>query len=183
MNAFATAQSFAHAANDHIEAVQSLADILFGASERLFALNIETARTLFASTAQDAGATDLQALYLSRMGRSTDAYEQMAAYVRNLSALSVQTQSELTAFGTERSAEFSRAFCEYCDKIAQGAPQGSDAFTEAFTTVLNQTAAAYESFLKTTRDVAATNFAAAGTALQTIKPEATVAPKAARKSA
>jgi len=169
MNAFASVQKLAKAANSNVEAFQSLADIVFGASERLIALNLDAARNLCAyasATAVPVFEGDLHEQLASRMGVQSKSLEQAAEYFRSVNDLTIQTQGDIAAFGTQQLGEMSRGFSEFLDNVAKSAPAGSSDFVAAMKTAMSNANAAYESFVKTTRDVAETNLAAANSALQ-----------------
>lgn len=187
MTAFASVQKLAKAANSNVEAFQSLAEIAFGASERLVALNLDAARNLCAyaaATAVPVFEGDLNEQFASRMGVQGKSLEQIAEYFRSVNDLAIQTQGDVAAFGTQQLTEMSRNFSEFLDSIAKSAPAGSSDFVAAMKTAMSNANAAYESFVKTTRDVAETNLAAANSALQPmLAASAAATTKASKKAA
>ena len=169
MTTFVSAQRLAKAANGNIEAFQSLTDIVFSASEQLLALNLDAARKLCAYASANAVPVlegDLNEQISSRMSANGKSMEQAGEYFRNVNDLFIRTQSDIAAFGTQQLEVVSRGFNELLDNVAKSAPAGTSDFVAAMKIAMSNASTAYESFVKTTRDVAETNLAAAGSALQ-----------------
>lgn len=157
MNASVSAQNLAKTANGNIEAFQSLADIVFSASERLIALNLDAARNACAYISANAAPVlegDLREQIASRMGVHGKSLEQAAEYFRSVNDLFVQTQGDIAAFGTQQLDQTSQGFGEFLDNVAKSAPAGGSDFVAAMKTAISNVSAAYESVIKTTRDVA-----------------------------
>lgn len=186
MNAYVSAQNLASTTQKNIQAFQSLAELMLGATEQVLALNLDAARKVcngLAATAEPLVSNDPQALLNARVNAQALAVEQGAAYVRNLTELSLRVQNELASFGTERIGDASRAFCELCDKFAHAGPQGSDDFLAAMKQVVTQSSAAYESFVRTSHEAAASTFAAASGSFPAVAANSAPSAKAGRKSA
>lgn len=186
MNAFASVQKLAKAANSNVEAFQSLAEIAFGASERLIALNLDAARNLCAYAAATAVPVlegDLHEQFASRMSVHGKSMEQAAEYFRSVNDLAIQTQGDIAAFGTQQLTDMSRSVSDFLDNVAKSAPAGSSDFVAAMKTAMSNANAAYESFVKTTRDVTETNLAAANSALQPMLAASATTTKASKKAA
>lgn len=185
MNNMVNTQKLAKAANGNIEAFQSLADTILNATERLLALNIDAARNACAFVSVAAAPVaegDLREQFSSRLAAQNKSLEQAADYFRNVNELFIQTQGEITAFGTRQFDEASRSLGEFVEHFAHTAPAGTNDFVNAVKTAMSNASAAYESFVKTSRDVAETNLAAASNALQpmlTTPPSSTKSRKAA----
>lgn len=169
MNTFASAHKLAKAANGNIEAFQSFADIVFSATERLMALNIDAARSACACLSANAAPVvegELREQFASRMNAQGKSLEQAAEYVRNVNELFIQTQVDIAAFGTRQFDEAASGLGEFMENFAHNAPAGTNDFVNAVKTAMTNASAAYENFVKTSRDVAETNLAAASNALQ-----------------
>ncbi|MCC4114623.1 phasin family protein [Aromatoleum toluclasticum] len=169
MNNLVSAQKLAKAANGNIEAFQSLADTILNATERLLALNIDAARSACARVSVSAAPLvegDMREQFASRLAAQNQSLEQAADYFRNVNELFFQTQSEIAAFGTRQFDEAARGLGEFVENFAHTAPTGTNDFVNAVKTAMSNASAAYESFVKTSRDVAETNLAAASNALQ-----------------
>lgn len=186
MNAFVPVQALANSASGNLQAIQSFADILLNATEQALAINIDTARKLstsFTAVAEPLAMDNLQGEVTARINAQTLAIEQTAAYVRNLSELSLRVQNDLASFGTERIAAATQGFCELCDKLSHAAPQGGTDFIDAMKQVVTQSSAAYETLVRTSREAAESTFAAASKAYPAIAANSTPAAKSSRKSA
>lgn len=186
MNAFVPVQALASSASGNLQAIQSFADILLSATEQALAINIDTARKLcnsFTAAAEPLTIDNLQGEISARINAQAHTLEQTAAYVRNLSELSLRVHSDLASFGTARIAEASQGFCELCDKLSHAAPQGGTDFIDAMKQVVTQSSAAYETLVRTSREAAESTFAAASKAYPAIAANSTPAAKANRKSA
>lgn len=187
MNAFVSAQNLAKSANVNIEAFQSLADIVFGASERLVALNLDAARqfcTYASASATPVFEGDMREQFATRMGLHGKSLEQTAEYFRAINDLFIQTQGDIATFGTRQLDDISRAFGEFLENFAASVPAGNPDFVAAVKTAMSNATAAYESFVQTTREVAETNLAAASNALQPVLTASTgTTAKASKKVA
>lgn len=186
MNAFAPAQTLTSATQGNIQAFQSLAEIVLGATEQALAINLDAARKLctgLAAAAEPLAINDVQGQLTERINAQSRAFEQSAAYVRNLAELSLRVQNDLAGFGTERFAEATRSFCELCDKLAHAAPQGSNEFLAAMKQVVTQSSAAYETFVRTSREAAESTLAAASNSFPAVAANSAPTAKASRKSA
>nr|WP_211162177.1 phasin family protein [Aromatoleum petrolei] len=171
VNTLVTTQKLAKAANGNIEAFQTLADTILNATERLMALNIDAARNACACMSASAAPVvegDMREQFASRLTVQNRSLEQAAEYFRNINVLFVETQGEIAAFGTRQFDEAARGLGEFVEQFAHSAPAGTNEFVNAMKTAMSNASAAYESFVKTSRDVAETNLAAASNALQPI---------------
>lgn len=186
MNAFVSVQTLASTTHGNIQAFQSLAEIMLGATEQALAINLDTARKLcsgLSAAAEPLAHSDVQGQFAAPINAQTQAFEQTAAYVRNLAELSLRVQNDLAGFGTERFAEATRGFCELCDKLAHAAPQGSGDFLAAMKQVITQSSAAYETLVRTSREAAESTLAAASKSFPAVAANSASTAKASRKTA
>lgn len=167
MNAFISTQKLAKTATGNLEAFQSLADMIFGASERLLALNLNASRDFFSQvTSSMAPVTeaDLHDHFAARIAAQGKSIEQTAEYFRNVTELFIQTQHEVSAYSTQQLEEASRTFTEFLEHLPLSAPEGNADFVAAMKAVMSNASATYEKFVQTTRDVAQAGLAAGATA-------------------
>lgn len=167
--AIVSAQNLAKVAQSNIAAFQSLADIALNASEQFFALNLDAARNACAqavATSAPVVEGDLQQQISSRVNSQGKALEQLVGYLRSVNDLNVRTQGELTAFGTQRMEDMSREMGEFLDQCASSAPAGVSEYIVALKNAMANATVAYENFVKTSRDVAESNMAAATNAME-----------------
>jgi phasin protein len=185
MNTLSSVQKLTQVASGNIEAFESFAQIMLNASERLVALNLDSARSmchLAASSAAPLGGNDMRDQFANRMNEQGKTLEQAAAYVRNVNELCIKTQNEVADLNTRRLNEVSQGMQELLDGIAKSGPAGAADIVAAIKSAMSNASTAYQNLIKTTRDVAETNLAAATNALQPIVDAATSG-KAARKAA
>lgn len=186
MNAYVSAQTLASATHGNMQAFQSLAEIMLGATEQALAINLEAARKLcngISAVAEPLAVNDLQSQFTARINAQSRAFEQTTAYMRDLAELTLRLQNELAGFGTDRLAEATRDFCELCDKLAHTAPQGSNDFLAAMKEVVTQSSAAYESLLRTSREAAESTLAAASSSFPAVPANSAATAKGNRKTA
>lgn len=184
MNTLPSVQKLTQAASGNIEAFESFADIVLSASERLVALNLDSARSLCHLAAANAAplvGNDVREQFANRIGEQSKTLEQVGAYFRNVNDVLIKTQTEVGELNSRRLNEVSEGVQELLDSVAKSGPAGSADFIAVFKSAISNASAAYANLIKATRDVAETNLAAASNALQPIV-EAT-AGKAARKAA
>lgn len=182
MNTLPSVQKITQATAESMQAFQSYADIVLNASERLVSLNIEAARTAcsFASSNVPAFGDDLRDQVAARMETQGKGLEQATEYFRNINDLCIKTQAEIAELNTRRLNEVTESAQSLLDNFAKAGPAGATDIVAAMKTAMTNAAAAYENFVKTSRDVAENNLAAATNALQ---PMVAAAGKAARKAA
>ncbi len=181
MNTLPSVQKMTQAAADNMQMFQSYADIMLNASERLVSLNIEAARAAcsLASSNVPVSGDDFRDQLASRTDMQNKGLEQATDYFRNLNELCIQTQSEVSELNTRRLNQMTESIQAQLDNLAKSGPTGTADFVSAMKTAMSNAAAAYESFVRTSRDVAENNLAAASNALQPM----VAASKASRKAA
>ena len=105
--------------------------------------------------------------------------EQATEYFRNVNDLCIKTQSEVSELNTRHLNQITESVQSLLDNFAKSGPTGTADFVSAMKTAMSNAAAAYENFVRTSRDVAENNLAAATNALQPM----VAAGKASRKAA
>ncbi|MDT3671173.1 MAG: phasin family protein [Aromatoleum sp.] len=181
MNTLPSVQKLTQTAAENMQMFQSYADIMLNASERLVSLNIEAARMAcsLASSNVPVSADDFRAQLASRADVQSEALEQATKYFRDVNDLCIQTQSEVSELNTRRLNQITESVQALLDNVARSGPTGTADFVSAMKTAMSNATAAYESFVRTSRDVAENNLAAASNAMQPM----VAAGKAARKAA
>lgn len=171
------------AAADNLQAFQAYADIVLNASQELVSLNIEATRTACSyatASAVPVVGEDMREQIASRMDVQGRSLEQAAEYIRSVNDLCIKTQTEISDLNTRRLHEMTETMQGVLDTFAKTGPTGTLDIISAMKTAMSNASAAYENFVRTSRDVAETNFAAASNALQ---PMMAAAGKASRKAA
>lgn len=183
MNTFPSVQKMAQAAADNIQGFQAYAEIILNASQELASLNIEATRTACSYVtvnAVPAIGEDMREQLAARMDGQGRSLEQAAEYIRSVNDLCIKTQTEIGELNTRRLHEMTEKMQGVLDAFAKTGPTGSLDMISAMKTAMSNASAAYENFVRTSRDVTETNLAAASNALQ---PMMAAASKASRKAA
>ncbi len=154
-----------------VDAVLELAGAQFAAFEKIAALNLATAKSLFEDTSEQvkalAEAKDPQELMKLNSSYAQPAVEKAVAYGKGVYDVAVQTQSSFTKVAEANVAEMNKAFVSLLDAAAKNSPTGSDAAVNAMKTALASFNSAYDSMQKVAKqaaDVVEVNFAAASQA-------------------
>lgn len=181
MNTLPSVQKMTQAAAENMQMFQSYADIMLNASERLVSLNIEAARAAcsFASSNVPVSGDDFRDQLASRMDIQSKGLEQAAEYFRHVNDLCIKAQSEVAELNARRLSQITESVQVLLDNLAKSGPTGTADFISAMKTAMSNASAAYESFVRTSRDVAENNLAAASNAMQPM----VAAGKASRKAA
>jgi hypothetical protein len=174
------------AADANIRGFKSLADIALNASERLIALNMDVARSLFSCASLNA--TPLAGEKISeqiqdRINAQGQTLEQFADYVRGVNDVFARTQTELTDLNAERYAAVAETFQSLFDEAAKSGPTGASDVIEMFRSAFGNASQTYESALKASHEVAESSVTAAGTALPPSGATGSGATRSSKKAA
>lgn len=186
MHNFANAQKLAKTVQGNLDAFQNFADIMFGASEQLIALNLDAARkacTWLSASASPLTTGDLREQFAARADAQGKSLEQAADYIRNFNELFIRTQGDIAAFGTQQIEQASHVAGEIIEQLARSAPGETGDFLTAMKAAMSNATTAYENFVRTSRDVAESNLAAASNALQPVLTASAGNTRTSRKAA
>ncbi|HNS93027.1 MULTISPECIES: phasin family protein [unclassified Thauera] len=104
-------EKFSANAQASIEHLEAYAQITLSAAEKLLALNLDTARTL-CELASNSGAQlesgDLRSALATQGATQSKGFEHLTSYLRDVSKLCVQTQSEVVEVGSRQFADLQR---------------------------------------------------------------------------
>lgn len=188
---FATPEQFAATSKANVESMLTLANAAFASTERLAALNLNTARSFLedgvANTKALMGAKDVQEFVTLQSAMAQPAVEKMVAYARSVYEIATQNQEEASKLLEGQMAEVNKGVAAALDKAAKSAPAGSDVAVAAVKSAIAAANSAYDSMSKAAKqvaEIAEANVAAATNA--TVKAVGTAqkaAPKAAAKKA
>jgi len=138
------------------------------AVEKLAALNLATAKSLFEDTTEQvkalAVAKDPQELVKLNSSFAQPAVEKAVTYGKSVYDIAVQTQASFTKVAEANVAELNKAFVTLLDTAAKNSPAGSDAAVTAMKSALAAVNSAYDSIQKVAKqaaEVVEVNFAAA----------------------
>ena len=147
-----TTEHFATANKNAIEALLTLANTAFASTERLAALNLNTARSLLEDSVANAktlmGAKDVQDVVALQSGLVQPSIEKVVAYSRSVYEIVSQTQEELTKVVEAQVGEVNKAVSTTLDQAAKQAPAGSDVAVAAVKSAIAAANSAYDSMTK-----------------------------------
>ncbi len=147
-----TTEHFATANKNTIEALLTLANTAFASTERLAALNLNTARSLLEDSVANAkvlfGAKDAQEIIALQSGLVQPSIEKVVAYSRSVYEIVSQTQEELSKVVEAQVGEVNKAVSTTLDQAAKQAPAGSDVAVAAVRSAIAAANSAYDSMTK-----------------------------------
>ena len=181
-----TPENLASANKASVEAFLTLANTAFASSERLAALNLNTARSFLEDGMTSAkallGAKDLQQLLALQTTLAQTSVEKFVSYSRNVYEIATQTQEEVSKIVESQFAEVNKNVASALDKAAKNAPAGSDVAVAAVKSAIAAANSAYDNISKAAKqvaEIAEANMAAATSATVKAAGAATKAKKAA----
>jgi phasin family protein len=143
---------------ENLESVIAFAGITAAGAEKLFELQMRTAKNIFADAVKNAkalaGVKDVQELTEIQTSIAQPAADKAVAYGRSVYAVVAETQAELNKFFEERIAETNKNFVTVLDKAVKNAPAGSDVAVAAVKSAMAAANQAYDAFSKATKQVA-----------------------------
>lgn len=178
-------QQFSEATQSNLATFSSAAEIALNATERLCTLNLDCGRSFFAfatSYAAPGSSGDVQAQLSKWTNETTQGLEQATEYFRKVSSVYVSAQSDLSDLHGRSSAEFVANVQAMLENLGKFNPLATGDMLETFKTAVRNSAAAYEDFVATTREVATNNLSVA-TGILKPAADAANASKAAKKAA
>ncbi|MCX7663130.1 Phasin (PHA-granule associated protein) [Tepidimonas fonticaldi] len=151
--------------------------------EKLTELNLQTAKTLMAETAEHTqavlGVKDMQDLVALQNAMLQPVGEKVAAYNRHVYDIASSLSAEFAKVAEAQAAEAQKQFVSALDSAVKNAPQGSEPAVAAVKNAVSTAAAAMESVQKAVKQ--ATELAEANLkAVATTAVNATKSPRAAK---
>jgi phasin family protein len=185
---FATPEQFAATNKANAETVLTLANSAFASTERLAALNLNTARSFLedgiANSKALLGAKDLQEFVSLQAAQVQPLVEKVVAYNRSVYEIASQSQEEVSKLIEAQIAELNKNLSAALDKAAKSAPAGSDVAVAAVKSAIAAANSAYDSVSKAAKqvaEIAEANVAAATNA--TVKAVSATSKAGAKKAA
>ncbi len=177
---FATPEKFLASQKAAVESVFSVANAVFAGTERLVALNLNTARTALEDSlnaTQDLlSIKDFQDLSALPASLAQPAADKLVAYTRSVYEIHTQTAEELLALAEAQRAEANKAVFAAIDTLAKNAPAGSEVAFSAVKSAVAAANSAYDNASKAVRQVAeaaeANVLAATNATIKAAKPAA-----------
>lgn len=150
-------QQFSAFATEQIEVGMRFARISLDSTERLFKLQVETAKNSLEDSAKSAkaiaGIKDLQGALALRQQISESSISSAMNYSRSLYELASQAQSEFSQLIEERTTAFNKNAVSGLESFVKSAPAGSDMAVAAVKSTVQATAAAMDSMTKAAKQV------------------------------
>lgn len=179
-----TPEQVASANKSIVETLLTLANTAFASTERLAALNLNTARAAMEDSVASVKALlsvkDAQDLLSLQTASLQPSIEKSVSYSRSVYEILSQTQEEVSKVVESQLAEVNKTISATLDKAAKQAPAGSDVAVAAVKSALAAANSAYDSVTKAAKQVVAlteANVTAATDATVRAVGSAGVAPK------
>ncbi|MBC7945064.1 MAG: phasin family protein [Burkholderiales bacterium] len=138
----------------NVDTALRYASIILGSAERMIAIQVEAAKTAFATGAQNAKALssvkDVQELDSLRANLVKPSVEQASEYARSIYNVATSTQAELSKLVEEQAAEFNRQMVQAIDSVEKTSPAASVAVA-AVKSAITAANTAYENLSKTAK--------------------------------
>lgn len=158
MTAVSAAEQFASANKSTVDTLTSLAATAFGQVERLSALNLNTARSVFddsvAATRSVMDAKDPKDLATLQSTLAQPNLDKAVAYGRSVYEIVSEGQQEVTKLFEAKVAELNKTVTDAIDEAAKSAPAGSEPVFAAVKSALGATNAVYDNVSKATKQAA-----------------------------
>jgi phasin family protein len=153
-----TPEQILAAQKSNVETMMSVANTLFASSERLIALNLNTARSAFEdSMANSKALMNVKApqdLLSLQQATAQPTMEKAVTFARGVYEIASQTNEELAKLLEGQYVEANKGVAASLDKLAKNSPAGSDVAVAAVKSALAAANSAYDSVSKVARQVA-----------------------------
>ncbi len=145
--------------NATVETAARLSRISMDSAERVIALQLDYAKTSLDQATKSAralaGAKDVQEFVAARTRNAETAVERLMGFSRSLYEISAEAQTQFSRLAEERMSTFQKAVTETVDQAVKSSPAGGDVAAAAIKSSLAATTAAFDSFTKAAKSVAA----------------------------
>jgi phasin family protein len=184
---FAKFQDLASESAFNLEAGLSFVNTVFASTERLAALNLETARKLLDQSIESVktlqNAKDVQSFVSLQAAQTKPALDNVIAYSRSIYEIATETKDELAKIVEVQFTDAHAKVADIVDKALKSAPAGSESAVSAIRLAIDNANTAYSNMNKVAKqvaEIAEANMTAASDA--TLKAAAS-ASKATKKAA
>ena len=164
---FKTPEQFAAANKATVDSLLSLANTALASTERIAALNLNTARSLVEDSVSGAkammGAKDVQEALSIQASLTQPNVEKAVAYSRSVYEISAQTQQDLAKMVEAQFGDFQKSVAGLVDMATKSAPAGSEGAVAAIQSAIAAANSAFgnmNSVAKQFADAAQANMAA-----------------------
>jgi len=164
-------EQFANTNKAVIDSLLLLSNTALASAERIAALNLNTARSVFEDSVSNTkvllDAKDPQEFIAQQASQVQPNVEKAVAYTRSVYEITAQAKDELTKLSEAQYAEFQKRVSTLLDQSIKTLPAGSDVAVAAVKSAINATNSAFDSLNKAAKqvsEIAEANVAAAANA-------------------
>jgi len=168
---YTTPTQFVEMQKSHVDALNTLGHSLFGATEKLVALNLAAAKAMMQDASEMSrtllGARDAQELAALSSTLNQTTLEKLVGYSRNVYAIASGASAEFTKVLETQINDGNRKVTEILEIATKNAPAGSEPLVSMFKGAVAASNTAFDTATKTAKqaaDWAESNFAAAASA-------------------
>jgi phasin family protein len=183
-------EQFAATQKTHFDTFFSLTNKLFEGVEKLTALNLQAAKSVFAETQETAQTTlsgkDPQDLLKLQQALTQPAAEKAQAYSRHVYEILTETHAEFVKVAEAQFAEYNRGAQSFIENITKNAPAGSEAVVALLKSSITAANTTYDTVNKASKqavEIAESNFDAATSAASKAAKDVTAQASRASKAA
>ena len=160
MNLTDTLQKFSEAAAGHGNAFKSIYEVALKASEQVFSLNTDFARSFFEGAVTHQGGSNYQEQFAAQAKQ----LELASAYFRDISDVWVKSQVEVFTLGSANAEVFARQLAAQFEQLVNVLPADPSKYSEVLNSALNAAKKACENVIDTSRQISGTTLVATGRA-------------------
>lgn len=170
---YVTPEQITAANKSNVETALSIVATQFSAMEKMIGLQTSTLKSLFEDSLSNAralaGAKDVQEFVTLQQTLAQPAVEKAVSYSKNMYAIAVETNTELSKFAESKASEMNQSFVTLLDKASKNAPAGSDVGVAAVKSMLSAANSAYDTFSKAAKQATEMAEANVSVATETVK--------------
>lgn len=153
-------EQFAASNKAAIDTLLAFGKTVFASTERLAALNLQTARSLFAESPAGFDSVlsvkDAQGLLKLQSALAKPVFEKAVTYSSSLVEILLDSANELSKLMEARAGEAKKTFSAAVEQSLANAPSGSEAVVAAVKSAMAQADNAYEALAQSSKQVKAT---------------------------
>ena len=150
-------EQFSEISKVNVANATKLAALSIENAEKLFRLNLNTAKIALAQGVEGAQAAasikDVQDLFALRAKYAETGVQTALSYSRTLYDLTSEAQANYSSIAEEAWASYTKGVAAIVDKASKSAPAGSDAAVNAFKSTFAASTAAFDQFQKASKQV------------------------------
>jgi phasin family protein len=155
---FQAPEQFAALNKANLEAAVRFAGIALEGAERMFELQLKTAKNTFADVVQQAKTfaeiKDVQELAKLKDTFAQPTMEKATSYAKSVYDVIAATQSEINKLVEEQLSEFNKQVVTTLDKVVKSAPAGSEVAVAAVKSAITAVNSAYDNLSKSAKQFA-----------------------------